>query len=33
MEHLNSKNFEDLGVDFLIYQLFRVDAFMEQVRG
>jgi hypothetical protein len=32
MEHINSKNFEDSAVHFLIYQLFCVDAFMEQFR-
>ena len=32
MVHINSKNFEDSAVHFLIYQLFCVDAFMEQFR-
>ena len=30
MTHINSKNFEDSAVHFLIRQLFCVDAFMEQ---
>jgi hypothetical protein len=30
MEHINSKNFEDTALHFLVYQLFGVDTFMEQ---
>jgi uncharacterized protein DUF2726 len=30
MEHINSKNFEDTAVHFLVYQLFGVDTFMEE---
>lgn len=33
MVHINSKNFEDSAVHFLIYQLFCVDAFMEAFRN
>jgi hypothetical protein len=31
MVHINSKNFEDSAVHFLIWQLFGVDAFIEQI--